>query len=307
MFGGPRRDGAQRGALLRQVEEGTEPDLLASLHALEQRMRAQPSTAVIVPYADALLPAGDPSFMAQTDRQTYLVFHRWSLDQTLTQGDNIVVLITESLNAINPGLLSNPKVAAIEIPMPDLPLRQKVIGFFAPKLTAHQIDLFSERTSGLRTVQLANILSGNTLSDPKFKDAEKLRTYDLVVANPPFSDKRWSTGIDPLHDPYGRFDAFGVPPAKQGDYAFLLHLIRSMKSTGSTKPKAMGSAHAAMASAARGISRPAAVTRSSGANSMAPKRTHDANANVSTQSVHSYRPASLPADADLERVYTETS
>ena len=121
-------------ALLRQHEEGTEPDLLASLHALEQRMRAQPSTAVIVPYADALLPAGDPSFMAQTDRQTYLVFHRWSLDQTLTQGDNIVVLITESLNAINPGLLSNPKVAAIEIPMPDLPLRQKVIGFFAPKI-----------------------------------------------------------------------------------------------------------------------------------------------------------------------------
>ncbi|MDO9201366.1 MAG: ATP-binding protein, partial [Hydrogenophaga sp.] len=148
-------------ALLRQHEEGTEPDLLAALHALEQRMRAQPSTAVIVPYADALLPAGDPSFMAQTDRQTYLVFHRWSLDQTLTQGDNIVVLITESLGAINPGLLSNPKVAAIEIPMPDLPLRKQVIGFFAPKLSAHQIDLFSERTSGLRTVQLANILAGS--------------------------------------------------------------------------------------------------------------------------------------------------
>ncbi|PKO30211.1 MAG: ATP-binding protein [Betaproteobacteria bacterium HGW-Betaproteobacteria-9] len=148
-------------ALLRQAEEGTEPDLLASLHALEQRMRAQPSTAVIVPYADALLPAGDPSFMAHADRQTYLVFHRWSLDQTLTQGDNIVVLITETLGAINPGLLSNPKVAAIEIPMPDLPLRKKVIGFFAPKLSAHQVDLFSERTSGLRTVQLANILAGS--------------------------------------------------------------------------------------------------------------------------------------------------
>lgn len=148
-------------ALLRQAEEGTEPDLLASLHALEQRMRTQPSTAVIVPYADALLPAGDPSFMAHADRQTYLVFHRWSLDQTLTQGDNIVVLITESLGAINPGLLSNPKVAAIEIPMPDLPLRQKVIGFFAPKLSEHQVELFSERTSGLRTVQLANILAGS--------------------------------------------------------------------------------------------------------------------------------------------------
>ena len=41
----------------------------------------------------------------------------------------------------------------------------------------------------------ANVLSGNTLSDPKFKDGEQLRTYDYVVANPPFSDKTWSTGI----------------------------------------------------------------------------------------------------------------
>jgi type I restriction enzyme M protein len=46
----------------------------------------------------------------------------------------------------------------------------------------------------------ANILSGNTLFDPKFKDGEKLRTYDYVVANPPFSDKTWSTGLTPAQD-----------------------------------------------------------------------------------------------------------
>ncbi len=137
-----------------------EPPLLEALHKLERQMRGQQSTAVIVPYADALLPAGDPSFMAQADRQTYLVFHRWSLDQSLTQADNIMVLITESLNAINPGLLSNPKVAAIEVPMPDLALRRRVIGYFAPKLSERQQTLFSERTSGLRTVQLASILAG---------------------------------------------------------------------------------------------------------------------------------------------------
>ena len=43
----------------------------------------------------------------------------------------------------------------------------------------------------------ANILSGNTLTTPKFKDGEQLRTYDYVVANPPFSDKTWSTGLIP--------------------------------------------------------------------------------------------------------------
>nr|WP_319564604.1 ATP-binding protein [uncultured Rhodoferax sp.] len=140
---------------------GDAPDLLSQLHRLEAQMRSEQSTAVIVPYADALLPAGDPSFMAQTDRQTYLVFHRWSLDASLTQGDNITILITESLGAINPGLLSNPKVAAIEIPMPDLAQRKRVMAFFAPQLSEPQVTLFSERTGGLRTVQLASILASS--------------------------------------------------------------------------------------------------------------------------------------------------
>ena len=94
-------------------------------------------------------------------------------------------------------------------------------------------------TSGLARMNMilhnnptALIVQGNTLADPKFKDGEQLKTFDYVVANPPFSDKRWSTGLDPLNDPYERFQPFGTPPAKQGDYAYLLHIVRSLKSTG---------------------------------------------------------------------------
>jgi len=94
-------------------------------------------------------------------------------------------------------------------------------------------------TSGLARMNMilhnnpeALIVQGNTLTDPKFKDGETLKTFDYVVANPPFSDKRWSTGLDPLKDLYERFKPFGVPPAKQGDYAYLLHIVRSLKSTG---------------------------------------------------------------------------
>ena len=76
----------------------------------------------------------------------------------------------------------------------------------------------------------ANIQSGNTLAAPKFKNGERLQTYDYVVANPPFSDKTWTTGLTPSTDPYQRF-AWGAPPTKQGDYAYLLHIVRSMKST----------------------------------------------------------------------------
>jgi type I restriction enzyme M protein len=77
----------------------------------------------------------------------------------------------------------------------------------------------------------ANILSGNTLAAPKFKDGEQLRTYDYVVANPPFSDKTWSTGLTPSEDAFQRFE-WGEPPGKQGDYAYLLHIVRSMKRNG---------------------------------------------------------------------------
>ena len=77
----------------------------------------------------------------------------------------------------------------------------------------------------------ALIVQGNTLADPQFKDDDTLKTFDYVVANPPFSDKRWSTVLDPLNDPFDRFKPFGTPPARQGDYAYLLHIVRSLKST----------------------------------------------------------------------------
>src|SRR5215831_13158617 len=92
-------------------------------------------------------------------------------------------------------------------------------------------------TSGLARMNMilhnnptALVMHGNTLTDPKFKDGESLKTFDYVVANPPFSDKRWSTGLDPANDPYERFKPFGVPPTKQGDYSYLLHIIRTLKS-----------------------------------------------------------------------------
>jgi type I restriction enzyme M protein len=51
------------------------------------------------------------------------------------------------------------------------------------------------------------------------------------VANPPFSNKNWTSGINPQEDEFGRF-SWGIPPEKNGDYTFLLHIIKSLKSTG---------------------------------------------------------------------------
>jgi type I restriction enzyme M protein len=93
----------------------------------------------------------------------------------------------------------------------------------------------------------ALIAQGNSLANPLFTIGEgQLKTFDYVVANPPFSDKRWSNGLHPdelgvktvsdsvtiAAKDYGRFEIFGVPPAKQGDYAYLLHIVCSLNNHG---------------------------------------------------------------------------
>ncbi|MDX3205212.1 type I restriction-modification system subunit M [Streptomyces scabiei] len=74
----------------------------------------------------------------------------------------------------------------------------------------------------------ADILKGDTITNPQFTTGRQLRTFDFAVANPPFSIKSWSNGLE---NDYGRFE-YGRPPEKNGDYAFLLHILKSLKSTG---------------------------------------------------------------------------
>lgn len=78
----------------------------------------------------------------------------------------------------------------------------------------------------------ADIRQGNTIANPLFKENNTLKTFDLVVSNPPFSFKAWSNGIDKTNDEFDRFKEFGIPPTTNGDYAFLLHVIKSLKRTG---------------------------------------------------------------------------
>ena len=74
----------------------------------------------------------------------------------------------------------------------------------------------------------ADIQKGDTITSPQFTRGDQLRTFDFAVMNPPFSIKSWGNGLE---NDYGRFE-FGRPPEKNGDYAFLLHVLKSLKSTG---------------------------------------------------------------------------
>lgn len=81
--------------------------------------------------------------------------------------------------------------------------------------------------------KVATIKAGNTFSDPQYfengSDETVLRRFDYIVANPPFSIKNWIDGVKE----YGRFDGYGErPPEKNGDYAWLMHILKSLKRTG---------------------------------------------------------------------------
>jgi type I restriction enzyme M protein len=114
--------------------------------------------------------------------------------------------------------------------------------------TGHDLTLYGQEmdnaTKALAKMNLilhdcptGEIWQDNTLATPHFTDAKTgaLKTFDFVVANPPFSSKAWSTGMTPANDPYKRFklgDLTLIPPPKNGDYAFLLHVLACLKSTG---------------------------------------------------------------------------
>jgi type I restriction enzyme M protein len=120
----------------------------------------------------------------------------------------------------------------------------------AKSRTGHDLTIYGQEmdnaTSALARMNMvlhdcptAEIWPANSLSSPHFKDernALRLKAFDYVVANPPFSQKNWTSGLDPANDLYRRFGTnphdWGVPPPKNGDYAFLLHILTSLKSTG---------------------------------------------------------------------------
>ena len=95
-------------------------------------------------------------------------------------------------------------------------------------------------TAGLAKMNLilhqkgtGEIKRGNTLVDPAFlDDFGQLKKFDFVVMNPPFSDKSWSDGIKASEDRYKRFDDYGIPPEKNGDYAWFLHVLKSLDTNG---------------------------------------------------------------------------
>lgn len=84
----------------------------------------------------------------------------------------------------------------------------------------------------LHGLDSADIQRGDTLADPKFLNPDgSLKTFDICVANPPYSISEWEYEMF-KHDKYGRVAGYEMPPAKKADYAFVLHMVKSMNENG---------------------------------------------------------------------------
>ncbi len=115
------------------------------LPALEKLLTASSKTAVVLEYAEALAPTGDPSFQGDSDRAALVTLHRWSFLPEIEKGDNVVLLVAENLTDLSPKLLSNPKVAVVEIPMPDTATRGEAAKQADPELSEKESARYAGR------------------------------------------------------------------------------------------------------------------------------------------------------------------
>ncbi|MCW8164828.1 AAA family ATPase [Verminephrobacter aporrectodeae subsp. tuberculatae] len=157
-----------------EIDLGKGDELLQKLHILEPSLRTKKGIMVYVPYADAIMPGDDAGFVSAEERKVATLFHRWSLDRQMNAQDNITFIVVEALGSLNQGLLGNPKVAAIEIPMPDQETRLAVVNKLAPALPAHLASMYATRMAGLRAVQIESLMKTSDGNGMGEQEREKL-------------------------------------------------------------------------------------------------------------------------------------
>lgn len=143
------------------------------LPALEKLLSASSKTAVVLEYAEALAPTGDPAFQGDSDRAALVTLHRWSFLPEIEKGDNVVLLVAENLTDLSPKLLSNPKVAVVEVPMPDTATRGQAAKQADPDLSEKGASRYAGQTAGLKVVQITSLLSAG-MTDTARLEADRL-------------------------------------------------------------------------------------------------------------------------------------
>ena len=143
------------------------------LGALERLLIGSSRAAAILEYAEAIAPAGDPNFQSESDRAAVVTLHRWSFLPEIERSDNVVILITENLPDLASKIVSNPKVAVVEIPMPDLETRNAAARIADSRMNEKDASRYGEITAGLKSIQILSILTPPPVTEEEAREREE--------------------------------------------------------------------------------------------------------------------------------------
>ena len=142
------------------------------LAALERLLIGSTRAAVILEYAEVLAPAGDPNFQSDADRAAVVTLHRWSFLPEIERSDNVVILISENLTDLATKIVSNPKVAVVEVPMPDEETRQAAAKLADARMSEKDVERYAEITAGLKAIQILSILTPPPATEEEARERE---------------------------------------------------------------------------------------------------------------------------------------
>ncbi|RMD96712.1 MAG: ATP-binding protein [Deltaproteobacteria bacterium] len=144
--------------------------------------------AVLIDFAEMIAPAGEVNFLSEQDRASVITLQRWSMHPDLERKDNVIILITEQLSELSRKLLDNPKISAIEVPLPDREERRRLIAFLDSDLQARSLEHFTDLSAGLKTTQIRVILRPHPVEDEE--DRARLSFIRKLLKGTPDAEKR---------------------------------------------------------------------------------------------------------------------
>jgi SpoVK/Ycf46/Vps4 family AAA+-type ATPase len=159
----------------------------AVLPILEKVLFAGRNVGLVIDYAEMVAPTGDAAFSSDADRLAVVTLQRWSLAPQLQASDSVVCLLTEAPNELHAKIMGNPRVAAVEVPMPSADERRTVIRHVNPALDEDWLAKLTDVTAGLKAVQIDSILQPP--ADDKDDAAGRRQFIESLVGKGPRADK----------------------------------------------------------------------------------------------------------------------
>ena len=143
------------------------------LAGLEKMLRTTDGVALVLDYAEMMAPRGDSSFLTEADRRSIITLHRWSLERAFENADNVVVLVAEQLPMLAEKLVSNPRITAVEVPLPSHEDRARIIRRLEPDAADRDVERLASHSAGLKVVQIRGILLPGEDSQEDEREREK--------------------------------------------------------------------------------------------------------------------------------------